>query len=90
MQSYIQVIVEILNDKSRVNFIFSNNIADKYIKDFINSYFEVEMLLSQQFVVDDYVVIKFITNNTESLLEFKNGLELLKHKIQLLNNFSLN
>jgi hypothetical protein len=90
MQSYIQVIVEILEEKSRVNFIYSNNIADKYIKDFINSYFEVEMLKRQEFIVDDYVVIKFVTNNTESLLKFKNGLELLKYKIQLLNNFSLN
>jgi len=90
MQSYIQVIVEILEEKSRVNFIYSSNISDKYIKDFINSYFEVEMLKRQEFIVDDYVVIKFVTTNAESLLEFKNGLELLKYKIQLLNNFSLN
>jgi predicted transcriptional regulator len=87
---YIGLVVEELKNQSRVNFVFTKGVGENIIKEFLNNYFELEMLKSQKFIVEDFIIIKFVTENFESLFEFKQNLYSIRQKIELLNNFSLN
>jgi len=87
---YFEVIIEEVENKSRINFLFDEGLEEKYVIDLLNEFFSSEMRHYKKHVVDDFTIIKVCTTNNESLANFKIRLEDIKYRLELLNNFSLN